>query len=55
MRSLKRSLQTHSFYPGKQGGGLYTQKLRGSIAAFDFPAGLLQHSKKILALPAPHF
>jgi hypothetical protein len=52
---LSGSLQAHPFHPGNQGGGLYPQKLRGSISAFDFPAGSLQHSKKILALPVPHF
>jgi hypothetical protein len=54
-RFLSGSLQAHPFHPGNQGGGLYPQKLRGSISAFDFPVGFLQHSKQILALPMPHF
>ena len=47
-----RSLQAHLFYPGDQSGRLHAQKLGGSINLFDFPGGLLQNSKKVLALAA---
>jgi hypothetical protein len=50
-----RSLQTHLFYAGEQSVGLHPQKFRGSINPFDFPAGLLQDSKNVIALTAPYF
>jgi hypothetical protein len=33
--------------------GFTPQKLGGSINTFDFPAGLLQNNKKVLALAVP--
>jgi hypothetical protein len=50
-----RSLQARLFYLGDQSGRLHAQKLGGSINTFDFPGGLLQNSKKVLALAASHF
>ena len=55
LRLSGRSPQTHLFYPGTQSGRLDPQKLRGSIHAFDSPVGLLQDSKKVLALAAAQF
>jgi hypothetical protein len=42
-------LETHLFYAGDQSGGLHPQKLRGTIHAFDLPAGLFQDRQKILS------
>jgi hypothetical protein len=52
---FKRSLETHFLYAGDQSRSLHPQKLRGTINAFDLPAGLLQNSKKVLPLAASHF
>jgi hypothetical protein len=35
LRPFKRSLETHLFYAGNQSVGLHSQKLRGSVNAFD--------------------
>src|SRR5271169_4919827 len=53
--SSDRSPQTHLFYPRTQIGRLHSQKLGRSINTFDFPAGLLEDSKNVLALPTSHF
>ena len=50
--AFRRLLQTHFCYPGNQGRGLNTEKLCGSIGAFDFPASLLKNRKKVFALAA---
>jgi hypothetical protein len=42
-------------HSGEQSGGTHSHKLRGAAGAFDFPASLLQHRKKVLAFVVSNF